>query len=231
MSRPTARTTRSTRIEGPRRRPALAVASHRAHQPRLRELLAALAVAICALAWALPGTGLQAAESPEAAFEGVRQAVENKDFKSMVEHIAPSERVMMAFGLDMGVDMAVSFWEGADGEAAQKTYKALRERYGVSEDKDAGPELQITSDTPQEEIDAHIERRAEKIYDGVDVPGYVSELLDFFIALPMMEGEQVFPTESLTGLQIDGDRATAKAGEAEIEFIREGGEWYLAAPM
>ena len=189
-----------------------------------RLLLAAALLALFVLP--LP---TQASDSPEAAFEGVRKAVKAGDYEAIVDLVAPSERVLMAFSLDMGVDMAVSFWEGDEAKAAQETYAALKKKHKVKS-ADDGPELAIDSNTSQEEIDAHMMRRAEAMFDGVDLKAYISGLLGFFLKSPMMEGQELFPSVDLTDLQIDGDRASAQAGDAKIDFLREDGRWYLASP-
>ena len=79
----------------------------------------------------LVGTATFASDSPEAAFDGVRKAIKKGNYSAIVDHVAPSERTLMAFSLDMGVDMAVSFWEGDEAEAAQKSYNSLREKFKV----------------------------------------------------------------------------------------------------
>ncbi len=189
-----------------------------------RLLLAGALLALVALPFPT-----QASDSPEAAFEGVRKAVKAGDYEAIVDLVAPSERVLMAFSLDMGVDMAVSFWEGDEAKAAQETYAALKAKHKVGSGED-GPELAIDSDTTQEEIDAHMMRRAEAMFEGVDLKAYISGLLGFFLQSPMMEGQELFPSVDLTDVQIDGDRASAQAGDAKIDFLREGGRWYLASP-
>ena len=171
-----------------------------------------------------------ASESPEAAFDAVKAAIDSGDFRGVVEHVAPSERTMMAFSLDMGVEMASSFWEGDEAKAIQEQFAALRKKHKVPADSDAAPELEVTSDTSSEEIDAHVVKRAQTLFKDVDVPSYVADLLDFFLKSPMMEGQELFPSVELTDVKIEGDHATAQAGDAQIEFLREGGSWYLTAP-
>lgn len=171
-----------------------------------------------------------AADSPQAAFKGAVDALESKNYAGLIEAVAPSQRTMMAFSLTMAVDMGVSFWEGAEAEAAQKSFAELQSKHGVKDSDEGGPEISIGLDTPQEEIDAHMERRAANLFEGVDLVAYVTELVGFFMQTPMMEGESLLPNVELTDVEIDGDRAKGKAGELEVEFLREGGQWYMASP-
>ena len=78
-------------------------------------------------------------------------------------------------------------------------------------------------------IDEHLLKRAKKLYGHVDVEKYVPELMGILINMPEMAEQSFFPQEKLSDLKIDGDKATGKAGEKSISFIREGGRWYLTA--
>ncbi|MEM1245615.1 MAG: hypothetical protein AAGK22_04550 [Acidobacteriota bacterium] len=190
-----------------------------------------LAVLLCATALlaAFSGSAL-ASDSPQEVFRAAVDALENENYAGLVEAVAPSERTMMAFSLTIAVEMGVGFWEGAEAEAAQKSFAELKTKHGLDDSDDSGPEISIGSDTSQEEIDAHMEQRAAALFEDVDVPTYVAELVSFFLQTPMMEGESLLPDVELTDVQIDGDRATAKAGDADLEFLREAGRWYMASP-
>ena len=72
-------------------------------------------------------------------------------------------------------------------------------------------------------------KRAKKLFGHVDVMKYVPELMGIVINMPEMAEQTFIPQEKLVDLKIEGDRATAKAGEKNISFIREGGRWYLTA--
>ena len=39
------------------------------------------------------------------------------------------------------------------------------------------------------------------------------------------------PQEQLADLKIDGDKASAKAGDRELAFVKEGGRWYLTSEV
>jgi len=80
-------------------------------------------------------------------------------------------------------------------------------------------------------IDAHIRKRANKLYGEVDAVKYVPDLMEIAVNMPEMAGQSFFPKEALADLKIDGDRATGKAGNKTMSFIRENGCWYLTADV
>ncbi|MBN2411228.1 hypothetical protein JXQ31_06000 [candidate division KSB1 bacterium] len=171
-------------------------------------------------------------ESPDAVFKAAQAAGAKKDFSALVQLVAPSERPMLAFGTDMGVGMFVEFYEGEKAEELKKKYQDIQTKYGIKlEEENEGEKLQITSETPQEVIDAHMLKRAKKLYGHVDVVKYVPDLMNILFNMPEMAEESVFPQEELTGLNIDGDHATGNAGEKTITFIREDGRWYLTSDV
>lgn len=175
---------------------------------------------------------IEADNSPEAVFKAAQEAGEKKDFNTLVKLVAPSERPMLAFGTDMAVGMFVEFYEGEDVEKLKKKYQTIQTKYKVtSAEEDTSEKLQINNETPQEVIDAHMLKRAKKLYGHVDVVNYVPELMAIILEMPEMADQPVFPKEELTDLNIDGDKATGKVGEDEIIFVREDGRWYLTADV
>lgn len=181
--------------------------------------------------WATAGAasqGVEGGDTPQAVFDAARAAGAKNDFTALSKLVAPSERPMMAFGTDMAVGMSVDFYEGEKAPELKKEYEKIQQKYGIDK-KDDGEKLQITNDTPQEVIDAHIRKRAQKLYGSVDVPTYVADLMAVIMTLPEMKGQAVFPQDKLSDLKIEGDKATGKSGDASLTFIREGGRWYLTA--
>ncbi len=169
-------------------------------------------------------------DSPQAVFKAAKKAGAKKDFNALAKLVAPSELPMLAFGSDMGVGMFVEFYEGEKAAKLKKKYQKIQDKYKVkTEDEDDGEKLKITQDTPQEVIDAHMLKRAKKLYGHVDVMKYVPELMGIVINMPEMADQTFVPQEKLSDLKIDGDHAIGKAGEKSIGFIREGGRWYLTA--
>lgn len=171
-------------------------------------------------------------DSPQAVFKAAQAAGAKKDFSTLAKLVAPSEHPMLAFGTDMAVGMFVEFYEGEKSAELKKKYQEIQMKYKIkTESEDEGEKLQITQETPQEVIDAHMLKRAKKLYGHVDVVKYVPDLMGIVINMPEMAEQSFFPQEDLTDLKIDGDVATGKAGEKKLKFIREGGRWYLTADV
>jgi hypothetical protein len=171
-------------------------------------------------------------DSPQDVFKAAQAAGAKKNFKTLAKLVAPSEQAMLAFGMDMGVGMFVEFYEGEKSEALKKEYQKVQEKYEIkTESEEDGDKLQVTSDTPQEVIDAHIRKRAQKLYGQVDVSAYVPELMAIIVNMPEMAEQSFFPQEELTDLKIEGNKATGMAGEKAVSFIKEGGRWYLIADV
>lgn len=179
------------------------------------------------------GTALvYAGDTPQAVFKAAQEAGAKKDFHALAKLVAPSERPMFAFGTDMAVGMFVEFYEGEKAEDLKNKYRKIQKKYKMkTEEEDDSEKLQITSETPQEVIDEHMLKRAKKLYGHVDVANYVPDLMAIVIDMPELAEQEFFPSEELTGLNVEGDRASGKAGEREIHFVREGGIWYLTADV
>lgn len=170
----------------------------------------------------------KAGDSPQTVFKAAQEAGVNKDFATLTELVAPSQRPMMAFSSDFGVSMFVEFYEGPKAAELKKKYKAIQEKYKIKEEIE-GENLQITQDTPQDVINAHLRKRAEKKYGHADLAKYIPELMALVLDMPEMVEQAFFPQEKLMDLRINGDHATGKAGEKSISFIREDNRWYLTA--
>ena len=169
-------------------------------------------------------------DSIQAVFKAAQEAGVKKDFATLTKLVAPSERAMMAFSSDFGVSMFVEFYEGPKAEELKKRYQDIQDKYEIKEEDDS-EKLHITQDTPQEVIDAHVRKQAEKKYGTIDLVKYVPEIMAIIIDMPEMAEQTFFPQEELTELKVDGDHATGKAGENTISFVREDGNWYLTADV
>jgi len=171
-------------------------------------------------------------DSTQAVFKAAQAAGAKKDFSTLVRLVAPTEQAMLAFGTDMAVGMFVEFYEGEKVAELKKKYQEIQNKYEIkTKNEDEGEKLQITEETSQEVIDAHVRKRAKKLYGHVDAVKYVPDLMGIILNVPEMADQSFFPQEKLTDLKIDGDHATGKAGEKIISFIREGDRWYLTADV
>jgi len=200
--------------------------------PKIRSCRTLFVIFFMVCLWFTPGIAGEPAggDSPQAVFDMAQAAGAKKDFSTLAKMVAPSERPMLAFATDMGVGMLVEFYEGEKSTELKKKYKEIQNKYGIENNKeDEGETLKITNDTPQEVIDAHIRKRAKKLYGHVDAVKFVPDLMGIIATMPEMSEQAFFPQEKLSNLKIDGDRATGEAGEKKISFLREDNRWYLTA--
>jgi len=213
-------------------------------------LAAALLVSLATPARAGDALG---AESPQALAKRFAGAASTHDLAEVARCLAPEPRteltagffasamMMVAFsqmGAEMGSAMAGAFGEEmtdeqkaeaeAELEAARARGKevegrltALLEKHGIE-----------VPDT--EEAMAADDSSIEEDLADVDQPALLTDLVAFMDQLSE-EGEMtstreetVIPDE-LADLAIDGDRATAKLGDRDVEMVRIDGRWYFAS--
>jgi hypothetical protein len=171
-------------------------------------------------------------KSPQSVFKVAQEAGYKKDFGTLTKLTAPTERPLLAFSSDMAVGMFVEFYEGEKASALKEKYAQIQKKHGIkNKDEDDGEKLRVTKDTPQEVIDAHIRKRANRLYGKVDAVNYVPDLMEIVVYMPEMADQSFFSSEKLADLKIEGDRATGKAGDKTMSFIRENGCWYLTADV
>ena len=169
-------------------------------------------------------------KSPQSLFKVAQEAGAKKDFGTLAKLTAPTERPMLAFSTDMAVGMFLEFYEGEKAPALKKKYEGIQNKHGIKKkDEDDGEKLHVTKDTPQDVIDAHIRKRANRLYGKVDAVKYVPALMEIPVNMPEMADQSFFPREKLADLKIDGDHATGKASSKTLSFVRENGCWYLTA--
>ena len=171
-------------------------------------------------------------DTPQAVFKAAQAAGAAKDFNTLVKLTAPSEHAMLAFGSDMGVSMFVEFYEGEEADELKKKYKDIQKKFGINgEDEDDSEPLQITQDTPQDVIDEHMRKRAQKLYGHVDAAKYVPAIMALVVDMPEMAEQTFVPQEELVDLKINGDKASGNVGGQSIAFVQEGDRWYLTADI
>ena len=169
--------------------------------------------------------------TPQAVFDAAQTAGANKDFNTLTKLVAPSEQAMLSFGTDMAVGMFLEFYEGEKVAELKKKYQEIQKKFDVNTEEDDSEKLHVTQDTPQEVIDEHMRKRAQKLYGHVDAAKYVPELMGIVINMPEMAEQSFFPREELGDLLIDGDKAAGKAGDKKVTFLREDGRWFLTADV
>ncbi|MBN1782755.1 hypothetical protein JW948_16585 [bacterium] len=198
---------------------------------RQQALFLVLCMAVLCFTHAVAGE-TEGGDTPQAVFKAAQAAGAKKDFATLANLVGPSERAMLAFGTDMGVGMFVEFYEGEKSDELKKKYQKIQDKYGIKDiDEDDSEKLQVTEDTPQEVIDAHIRKRAEKKFGKIDATKLVPDLMGLVAGMPEMAEQTFFPQEKLTDLKIEGDKASGMSGEKKVMFIKEKGRWYLTADV
>jgi hypothetical protein len=205
-------------------------------------------------AWAGEPPG---ADSPQELVDRMMAAAESDDFAEMMACMAPEPRAemavmmvamagMMVAFMDMGAgmagDMAEAFSEeemtaeqraeaqAAEREAAEKTaavqarYEEILRQHGLGDllsEEEGGPEGEVD---PQEML------------EGVDEIALLSDLMGFLEEVgdeeegASAEGSPFEIPEEIGEIEVEGDRATATAGDDILEFVRIDGRWYFEPP-
>lgn len=200
------------------------------------------------------------AESPQALVERMTAAAESGDFAEIAACIAPEERAQMAVMMvamagmmvafmDMGSGMAGAIGEGmaeafseegmteeqkAELEASQKQaaeeVAAVQKRYEEILDKHGLSEL-MEEDEAEEEADlAQLLEGVDEIALLRDVMSFLEEIGDDAEDEAEEDGGPLDIPDEVTDIEVQGDRATARAGDEELEFVRIDGRWYFKPP-
>ena len=154
----------------------------------------------------------------------------------------------MGMGGDMGAAMAEGMGEAVAGQelsaedkakleqgkqemakkvaALQKRYDEVLAKHGLAD--------KLNNEAPLEG-DPGDPANLAKLFAGVDDVALISDLWGLFKDLG--EGENISKSGPLadgakiTDLKVQGDRATAKAGDEAVELVKIDGRWYAKAPQ
>jgi hypothetical protein len=197
------------------------------------------------------------ADSPQELVDRMMAAAESGDFAEMAACMAPEPRAemavmmvamagMMVAFMDMGAgmagDMAEAFSdeemtaeqkaeaEAAEREAAAKTaavqarYEEILRRHGLDDlmsDEEGGPEGDADPQTMLEGVD--------EIALLGDLMGFLEEIGDEEEGEPA-EGSPLDIPDEVGEIDVQGDTATATAGDEVLQFVRIDGRWYFDPP-
>jgi hypothetical protein len=170
--------------------------------------------------------GLEGGESPQDAFRRAKAAAEHNDIQSFFRMVSPDARAMMGYTMVMGANIGISMkaaMEGGDGSAAQKELDALLKKHGVKEYPKDGPPV---NQKDQEAVTAV----AREMFRGVDVVALVVDLQSLMAHLGFEGGASKVAGSiqgELTGLKVEGNRATAVVGDKPGHFVKVNGRWYM----
>jgi hypothetical protein len=198
------------------------------------------------------------ADSPQALVERMRKASEKKDFGEMVACLAPDDRAtmavmmlagagMMAAFAGMGGDMASGMAEAMGGDdptpqqkaemekskkemaakakKLQDDYEALLKKHKLADKFNDGP--------PPGEPGPDAARKLLKGVDDIallkDTMAYMDTIGDGTGKKEEKKDEMFKELPAVTDYKIEGNSATAKAGDKTIGFVKVDGRWYARA--
>lgn len=200
------------------------------------------------------------ADSPQALVARLEKASQKGDLPEIAACLTPDDRtdltkgmllaatMMVAFS-QMGTEMAGSLAEGmaeATGQEMNQKDKAEMEKQKKEaaqqakklEDKFRGiltkhklPDFFAEGDQAG---DAGDMGKADEQLKKIDQVALLADLMTFLHEIDPDEatksGKPIEALDQVTGYKIDGNRATAKAGDETLEFVKLDGRWYLEAP-
>ena len=158
--------------------------------------------------------------SPQDVFSRFQEAIAKGDLATVIDCVPPLDRAEGAMGLLLGAVFATM--DAKDPEAMQQDFDAALGKHWPSFLEPSEP-----SGEPRTPEEATMALRAE--FAEVDVVALfsaLSEVMAKHIGPQWPESFEVFSDE-LTDVKIDGDQATGKVSEEEVEFRRLEGRWYL----
>ncbi len=167
------------------------------------------------------------AASPEAVVERISRAAENRDLFELAATIEPQGAREMAEGLTFIMALTVAFSAMSDGEAVAEQRMAQLEaivtRHGLPGMDEEGP------------ADRASLQEALADVDHLSLAALIADLGEFMQT--MAEGDEEINSEflppfdgELVDLRIDGDSASGRIGEEDIEFVRIDGRWFARLP-
>lgn len=182
-------------------------------------------------------------------FAEVAACVTPEDRKELAMGLLVGTTMMVAFsqmGGEMAGSMAEGMTEGMTGqemsakdkaelekqkkkaaEEAKKVetkFRAVLEKNGLSE---------FFSEDPAAESKPGDQEKAMAALDKADQVALIGDLMGLLESLGENQAKEKKPVElpgKVTDYKIQGDKATAKAGDETVEFLKIGGRWYLKAP-
>jgi hypothetical protein len=174
-----------------------------------------LAVAVSALAPQRVLAGDEGAASPQAVAKALQEAGKNDDFRKIVPLIHPDDRPMMAMVMLLAGGMAAAFSE--DAESTQKEFQAILAKHGLGQ----------LSELPEPEGKEAAQTAATKLFKNVDLLALIPDLFDFMNKHMKQPKKEVIEPGEIKDLQVEGDSATALAGDEKVRFGRVGDRWYV----
>ena len=193
----------------------------------MKHILTTAVTTVCATALLLTACAENkaGAQSPEALFNKVKATPKSGKLSSMLSHVVPSEKPVIAFSMEFMTGYIAAF-----KPKAKPDVKAVHEKYNIPQNLNG-----ITRADMQkpDKVRAFIAKR----YEDVDLDAFINDLeavMDKFGNKKQKEAKGKEKTMvEMSNLQKDGDKATAdvkyaNGNKGKIDFLRENGRWYLS---
>jgi len=183
------------------------------------------AASIMILALLAAGCGTEGGSSPADVFSRAKASVESKDWAGMMDCVAPDDRPLLSFGLVVAgsVIVGMSSMTGGEKDGAMKTdYEAVLKKHDIDPSNTDMPKLEPSDKDG-------MRRAAGEMMKGIDHKAFFVDMMRFLSEHG--EGDGVSAAGKLKGdlsdVEIDGDRATGRAGGKDLTFVKVDGRWYL----
>ncbi len=169
---------------------------------------------------------LEGGNSPQDVFHRAKAAAAKDDIHTFFRLISPDGRAQMGFAMVLAAKTTIGMkaaMEGGDGTQAQQELDALLKDHGVKNFPQGAPPVNL------EDKEA-VAALAQEMFAGVDVIALIEDIQAHFRKLGFQGGTMKITRSiegELTGLKIEGDRATAMAGGKPGTFVKVNGRWYL----
>ena len=216
----------------------------------LRSVFLTFAVAVClspvATTSAQTGALSYGGDSPQAVVAAAQNAMAAKDLPAALRHVTPAGREAVLKDLLGGTLVAMAMFDPdvptvvgkpptkAELETQRKNYRTAQGHLRQALKPHGLDSLVGKPVTPESEaaLMATISAALPKT-DTVVLAGSVLSAMDKIapiVGMPKPEPPPLFTFSAVTDYQVQGDRATAKAGSETLEFERVQGRWYIKLP-
>jgi hypothetical protein len=87
--------------------------------------------------------------------------------------------------------------------------------------------LEDKADGPPPEAEGDAKAAAKAAFEGVDLAAFIPDMFAFMDKHGKGTKKGPFADGEMTNLKIDGDAATAMAGDEKVRFAKVGDRWFI----